>query len=957
MNLIENRILSSFKKGFINESYEVDEQVRTRFLTNDIKNNITVLETLKNELTSCKSFVFSVAFITESGLNELKSLFVDLKDKGIKGRLITSHYLYFNSPKIFEELLKIECLEVRVTDSVGYHPKGYLFEHNNYKTLIMGSSNLTSYALKINHEWNLKISSLLEGEVVNSVLDTIDKTWLYAKPLSMEWINLYSLNYREPEVRQIDKITKDELGLFKEIVPNKMQEQALAGISAIREDNKNRGLVVSATGTGKTYLAAFDVKSYKPKKMLFIAHREQILNQAISDFKDVLGNDFSDYGKYSGRHKDKNKRFVFATIQTISRDKHLNLFDEEEFDYILIDEVHKAGADSYLKVIDYFKPKFLMGMTATPERTDDVNIFKIFDYNIAYEIRLQEAIEEEILCDFHYFGVVDYESDGQIIDETSNLSKLISKERINHLLDKINYYGFNGEQVQGLIFTSRVEEAKELSESLNKLNFNTTWLSGEHSITQREEAIERLENNELDYIVTVDIFNEGIDIPSINQVIMMRETQSSIIFTQQLGRGLRKHRDKDFVTIIDFIGNYKKNYLIPVALSGDSSLNKDEIRRKVQNVNYIAGVSSINFEKIAKERIYNSIRDTKIDSVYNLKKEYFKLKNRLGRIPFLYDFYSAQSVDPTVIAESKDSYYNFLLAYDEELKETYPLIENPEHIKLLRLLNKEFVNAKRSHEVILLEYLIKNNSITFEQLKRLYIDNGMFYTDKTISSVISMLDLSFYNEGTKKTYQDFPVIKVEDNLITLSEGMIKALKEELVLKLTMDIIKTVKHKNDDKYDKSNRFKQLEIYTKKDTSRLLEWPKNRSATLFGYAIQDNHCPIYVTYNKHDVESSVDYKDSFINTNTFRWYTRSNRTLESKNVIRIINAKNNGLTLHLFVKKDDATYTSNFYYLGEMTPIENQYKEEVMENGKPVVRIDMKMHNSISEGFYNYLEDRF
>lgn len=709
-------------------------------------------------------------------------------------------------------------------------------------------------------------------------------------------------------------------------------------------------------GTGKTYLAAFDVREFKPKKLLFIAHREQILNQARGDFQQILGKSLREFGLYSGNNKDKDCQYVFATIQTLSRDHHLNKFEKDEFDYIIIDEVHKAGAESYLKVIDYFKPNFLLGMTATPERTDDVNIFKIFDYNIAYEIRLQEAIESDMLCNFHYYGVVDYEQDGELIDETTNLARLISNERVDHLINKVTYYGHNGEKVKGLIFTSRVEEAQELSELLNQRGYKTVWLAGNHTISEREEAISKLEANEIEYIITVDIFNEGIDIPSVNQVVMLRETKSSIIFTQQLGRGLRKYHDKDFVTIIDFIGNYKNNYLIPIALSGDTSLNKDEIRRKVVEVNYIKGVSSVNFEKIARDRIYESITNTKLDSVANLKKEYFKLKNRIGKIPMLYDFYKYESVDPAVIAESRGSYYNFVSSYDKEYKEKFDEIKNEEALKTLRLLTNEFINSKRAHEVVLLEYLIKNKQISFLKLENLYKEKDMYFSTETINSVLAMFDLSFYHQGTVNTYQSFSITKTVGEVIYLSKEMEVLLENEVFKKFTYDIIKTVKEVNNDKYNKSKMFKLNQIYKRKDASRLLEWENDRASTIYGYMIHKNQCPIFVTYNKHEVESSVDYKDSFINTNTFRWYTKSNRTLNSQEVINIINAVEKGITLHLFVKKDDATYAANFYYLGEVTPIKNQYQEEVMADGKPVVRIDMKMETPITESFYNYLEDK-
>ncbi|MDN6196222.1 MAG: DEAD/DEAH box helicase family protein, partial [Atopostipes suicloacalis] len=293
--MIKDRIISSLKKGFIDESGEADEQVRSRFLTNDKEKNISVLETIKNELRTCNGFIFSIAFITESGLNELKSIFIDLNHKGISGKLITSDYLSFNSPKIFSELLKIKNLEVRITESEGFHSKGYLFQHEKHQTLIMGSSNLTSRALKINYEWNLKVSSLAEGELVNSVLNTIEHTWKNAKPLSKSWIDHYGRGYKNPIlIKHKDFIEEPNSYETEEIVPNKMQESALKGIQDVRDKNEKRALVVSATGTGKTYLAAFDVKRFKAKKLLFIAHRDQILNQAIQDFKRVLGNPITD---------------------------------------------------------------------------------------------------------------------------------------------------------------------------------------------------------------------------------------------------------------------------------------------------------------------------------------------------------------------------------------------------------------------------------------------------------------------------------------------------------------------------------------------------------------------------------------------------------------------------------------------------------------------------------------
>ena len=333
-------------------------------------------------------------------------------------------------------------------------------------------------------------------------------------------------------------------------------------------------------------------------------------------------------------------------------------------------------------------------MTATPERTDIFNIFELFDYNIAYKIRLQEALEEDLLCPFHYFGVTDYEKDGVIIEETTNFENLVAEERVKFIIEKIQYYGVSRHKIRGLVFCSRKEEAKKLSEIFNNRGFYTDFLSGEDSISKREEVVERLENGELDYIFTVDIFNEGIDIPSVNQIIMLRNTQSSIIFIQQLGRGLRKHGSKDYVTIIDFIGNYKNNYMIPMALSGDMSYNKDSLRKGTFDTSYITGISSINFEAIAKERIYKAIDDVKLDSMKSIKDAYAKLKIRLNRVPMLVDFLEQKSIDPYLIVSGKVSniktYYDFLLKNDDAIGKISEL-EN----KYLMIISREFLTGVR----------------------------------------------------------------------------------------------------------------------------------------------------------------------------------------------------------------------------------------------------------------------
>ena len=621
MEQLIRKMENSLYKGFIDQSKPVSGQFKPKLLSNRSHEN--VLTTLLQEMKTCKTFTFSVAFITEGGLATLKTMLYDLQLKGIKGRILTSTFLNFNQPKMFKELLKLENVEIRLTGIKGFHSKGYIFEHENYYSLIVGSSNLTDSALKANYEWNVFLTSLEDGEIIHHFKNQFEEAWNEAIALTEEWINNYNLNYvQQPFVKQVtsnvlqvnEEYLTNPLADSLSIQPNKMQTAAIQQLKSLRATGAKKGLIISATGTGKTYLSAFDVRNFAPKKMLFVVHREQILKKALQDYRKILGGHEDDFGILSGNSKDVHAKYLFATVQTLSSNRHLQQFAKDEFDYILIDEVHRAGADSYLAIINYFEPEFLLGMTATPERTDSFNIFELFDYNIAYEIRLQAALEEEMLCPFHYFGVTDYEKDGEIIDDASTLQHLVSNERIHHILEKINYYGYSGNQVRGLIFCRSKEETHALSAALNEQGLKTIALTGDNSQPEREDAITKLERYELEYILTVDIFNEGIDIPFLNQIIMLRQTQSSIIFIQQLGRGLRKHDTKDYVTIIDFIGNYKNNYLIPIALSGDQSMNKDNVRRKTVNTNYIQGVSTINFEEIAKKRIFDAIDNTNLST-------------------------------------------------------------------------------------------------------------------------------------------------------------------------------------------------------------------------------------------------------------------------------------------------------------------------------------------------------
>ncbi|MFW5444699.1 DUF3427 domain-containing protein [Aerococcus urinaeequi] len=947
-------LAQSLRHAFIDQRQLGHAQYDPELIINQPDENIFLLNTLQDELDTSETFTFSVAFVTESGLNALKTHLFDLHQRGIKGRLITSNYLDFNTPDIFKALLKVPNLEVRISDKEAFHAKGYLFEHKDHASFIIGSSNLTNHALKTNYEWNVKLTTYHHGAIIHQMQAHLDKEWASAQPLTEDWIEAYANSFQPPKYRDTS-ILLDPAKNF--IVPNKMQQPALDSLIELRQNGADRGLVIAATGTGKTYLAAFDVLETKPEKVLFIVHREQILHSAMASFKRVMHAESDDlFGFYTGNKKDSQAKYIFATQQTITRDQHLHQFDPEEFDYILVDEVHRAGSASYQRIFDYFKPKFLLGLTATPERTDGYNLYELFDYNIAYEIRLQDALEADLLAPFHYFGVTDYEKDGELISETTQLKNLILDERVDYVMDKLTYYGLDKKKVKGLVFCSRNEEAKSLSDKFNDRGYNTVALSGGDSQEVRTKQVNRLKAGLLDYIFTVDIFNEGIDIPEINQVVMLRNTQSSIIFVQQMGRGLRKHVDKKFVNIIDFIGNYKNNYLIPVALSGNSNRSKDAMRKTTVNTNFLSGLSNINFESIAKERIFDSINAVKLDSMKELKEAYLGLKNELGRVPMLIDFETTNSFDPYLLANKKDNYPAFLASIKES-DNTLSKAAND----ILKFLSREILPGKRAHELVLLSELAKESvdTLSLAKIQTILAKHDLSYDPITVQSVVRTLSTDYYSGSSKKTYQPGQVVTIVDEGITLSPGFQSAKKDSTFLHHLNDLITTATLLNDG-YDKSSDLTLYQKYGRRDALRLLKWETQLVDQNIGGYTQDKArkiFTIFVTLDKGDdfTGAQVAYEDALLDPQTMTWFTKAPRTLASPEVKILQDADD--WQIHMFIKKDDDEGTE-FYYLGEVTPDVSTIIQLEKPSGdgetRNVVEMNLHFKETIPRNLFNYLQ---
>ena len=976
---IKNAILNSFLDK---NTFEQNDEYAAKLIANT--KDETMYNRILDEVQYCKSFTFAVAFIESGILNSLKTV---LKDLNVQGRILTSTYLYFNKPQMFRELLKLPNVEIRVYEQNHgkFHAKGYLFQHEGYHSALVGSSNFTAGALKVNKEWNLLFTSHNNGKLTEDIASEIEEQWKGASKLTPEWIDEYEKKYKiqnKPAIKVVSQSVDEDNSNYSIIKPNKMQKEALKNLQKLRLLRETKGLIISATGTGKTYLAALDVKNYNPKRFLFVAHREQILKKSLDSFHKVLGGDKkTNYGILSGNTKNTDAKYLFATVQTLSKAENLNQFKRDEFDYILIDEAHHVGSKIYGKLLDYFTPDFLLGMTATPERSDDKNIYELFDYNVPYEIRLQEALEEEMLVPFHYIGVSDYTYNGEVIDDNTNLKYLVSEERVKYVVEQSKYYGYDGDVLHGLVFVSRKEEADEIAKLLTKNGYPAQMLSGEDSQEQREQAIEKLKNGELTYLVTVDIFNEGIDIPFINQVIMMRKTESVIVFVQQLGRGLRKAQGKEYLTVIYFIGNYKNNYLIPVALTGDQSRTREGIREHVET-GQIEGLSTINFELVAKKRILKQLRGKKNLFTLEIKKDYQELKRRLNKTPLIADFIKNNMVASQAILSilnKKGNYNDFLLKVDKDAAYSW---ENDYLDKTLTFITSEFLSGKRIHELLLLQKLLDNGVSSRSELEKLVVDNGSYCNDDVLNSVERILTLEYYKPKSYDDKNDKEKNKTEfaklggQTLIEIGNNKEYRFNKEIsellekdhgFKKLFVDVIKAGLL-NAREYDKENIFTIEKRYTRSDVNRLLNWQRKIPAqSIGGYFIENGYCPIFVTYVKsNDIENSIKYEDRFISNSKIHCYTKNGRKLGKGETLKMFAGVSEGnpkLTYLLFVKRSDAEDDDEFVYLGTGKVTADSLKQEYREIDKkgklvntPIVSYDLKLDIPVSLARYRMLTER-
>lgn len=963
--MISQQISDSLITSVIDKAHASNELYQIQLLQNEAP-HLKIINTFEHELHSCKSFWFTSAFLTMSGLNVLHSQLDNLQRKGIRGKVLLSQYLNFTDPAALKRLAAFDNLEIRIDTASDLHAKAYFFEYEDHTSMILGSSNLTANALTRNQELNLFVRALPNSKIIHDLISKKESLFNNATVLNADYLAKYSEIYKKTRAiqKQVLDLSRNQSSENLKIYPNKMQAAALENLKNLRKSNINKALLISATGTGKTYLSAFDAYNFKSKNFLFIVHRENILNTAKNDYAKVFGSDFNS-AIFSGSNKDiSGKNYIFATIQTLSRTENLEQLSPEQFDYIVIDEVHRAAADTYLKVINYFKPKFLLGMTATPERTDSLDIFKIFDHNIAYEIRLKEAMAADMVCPFHYFGVAELSINGKVIDDKTDFKYLTCDERVQQIKTKSDYFSTDSGELHALVFCSRVDEAIELAEKMNLLGIRSASLTGADSEDVRSKTIASINSDDPDrikMIFTVDILNEGIDIPRINQIIMIRATTSAIIFIQQLGRGLRKHDSKEFLTVIDFIGNYEKNFLIPMALFADSAYNKDNLRRLVsEGGSVLPGSSSIHFDKVSKERIFESINNAKFQLKKELILDYKALKNRLGRAPMMLDFMNAQLRDPYNYVIYAKSFYSFIKEIEQFEVPLAPLAQ-----ATLEFLSTEINNAKRPHESLLLSMLLASIDNEIDILAWTEILETQYQQEinaDVITSVLNNLNMIFSPTDYFKKTDVIPLIQSSDEKFVASKDLQEMLNIPLFKQYLADDIqyslKTFENLISNQ-TQNKGFIYYAKYSRKDAFRILNWEKNPiPINVGGYLASKNksNCPIFVTYHKaDDISDSTKYEDHFVDDIHFGWMSKSKRKLTSPDVQLIMNAKANNTLLPLFVKKDDDE-GEEFYFMGYLEYLEGTaHDSSIQSENMPVavVKMQFKLDRAVDNHLYQYL----
>lgn len=621
-----------------------------------------------------------VSFLMESGV---KMLIEDLENalkRGAKIRILTGNYLGITQPSALY-LIKRKLgdqIDLRFYNEKNrsFHPKSYIFHYEDYSEIYIGSSNISRSALTSGIEWNYRFRSTTDPESYDKFYETFEDLFQnHSIAIDDEELRKYSKNWHKPAVskdlERYDAESEDEK--VKELFePRGAQIEALCTLEHTRAEGARRALISAATGVGKTYLAAFDSEKYK--RVLFVAHKEEILRQAANSFQNVRKSD--DYGFFDGDEKCTDKSVIFASVATLGKSEYLNetYFPKDYFDYVVIDEFHHAVNDQYMRIVEYFKPQFLLGLTATPERMDGRNIYEICDYNVPYEISLKDAINKGMLVPFHYYGIFDKTDYSQVhqvrgkYDDRELNKTYIGNERRYELIYK-NYCKYGSKRALG--FCCSKEHAKDMAKEFCRRGILSVAVysdaHGEYT-EDRSIAIQRLMQGEIRVIFSVDMFNEGVDIPAVDMVMFLRPTESPIVFLQQLGRGLRKSMGKEYLNVLDFIGNYEKAGRVRFLLTG-KTFSETKTYNPADRTDF-PDDCMIDFD-LELIDLFSEMDKRTLRVKDCIRGEYYRVKNLLDKSPSRLELFTYMDDDVYQLAmqHSKENPFKRYLDYKRELDE------------------------------------------------------------------------------------------------------------------------------------------------------------------------------------------------------------------------------------------------------------------------------------------------
>ena len=871
----------------------------------------SLLSQLKQELLNADSVDILVSFIKWSGIRVLKDELIKFTKNG-KLRVITTSYMGATDLKAIEFLSKLNNTEIKIsydTKRTRLHAKAYIFHRKTgFSSSYVGSSNISNPAMTDGLEWNVKICQYESPHLWNKIIATFES---YQNSKEFE---IYSSDM-QPKLKkalQSEYIINDEnstlLSLF-DIKPYPYQEEILDKLRADRKlHNRHKNLVVAATGTGKTIIAAFDYKrqinSKNKPRLLFVAHREEILKQSQDTFRQVLKD--QNFGEmWVGNKKAVYFDYLFISIQTFNSQKLWEAMPHNYYDYIIIDEFHRAAADSYQILLEHFKPKILLGLTATPERHDSKDIFKYFDNYISSEIRLPDAINRKLLCPFQYFGVTDrvdytkisWRSGKYDINELNNIYTG-DDHRIKLIIEKLYEILLNINKVRGLCFCVSQVHANYMAKKLNEVNIPAVSLIANSPREIREDVKRKLINYEINFICVVDLFNEGVDIPEIDTVLFLRPTESLTVFLQQLGRGLRFSEGKENLTVIDFIGQAHQKFNFEDRFRSLVGRNTHHVKEEiVKSFPNLPSGCVIKLEKVAQEYVLDNIKH----SLSQITRVKF-----IGRIK---EFENDSGKKPTL--------KNFLTFYKLELKDIYKrglwsrlcadagVIENfddKDEIQLTKGIKKIIHNNCEQNLLFIKKFL--NEGLSENNVMKLKVEEKI---------LLKMFLYSIWNsKSPNETILDsFKELKNNPTMLTEIKNVIEIMKEStdsIVYKAELPFI-TPLHVH-------------ALYTRDEILVGLGFWNLKSKNVFQAGvlyIKDIKTDVFfITLNKteKDYSPTTMYEDYAINEEFFHWQSQSTTGEESKTGQRYINHEKEGVNVLLFVrefKKKDGI-ASPYYFLG-------------------------------------------